>query len=152
MNIDKISIGEDPPRDVNVLIEIPQGGVPVKYELDKDSGVLRVDRFLHTPMRYPGNYGFVPHTLSEDGDPIAARGDRDAQLLLDARQELVVLTEQGWQQAVVVELKKHGLGTRRDRHLAQPIPSMVIRRPPPSEAPNGTVGSDNTTSPATLLL
>ena len=70
VNIDKISIGEDPPRDVNVLIEIPQGGVPVKYELDKDSGVLRVDRFLHTAMYYPGNYGFIPHTLSGDGDPV----------------------------------------------------------------------------------
>jgi inorganic pyrophosphatase len=70
MDIDKITIGEDPPRDINVLIEIPQGGVPVKYELDKESGVLRVDRFLHTAMYYPGNYGFVPHTLSEDGDPV----------------------------------------------------------------------------------
>ena len=70
MDIDKITIGEDPPRDINVLIEIPQGGVPVKYELDKDSGVLRVDRFLHTAMYYPGNYGFIPHTLSEDGDPV----------------------------------------------------------------------------------
>jgi inorganic pyrophosphatase len=70
MDIDKVTIGENPPRDINVLIEIPQGGVPVKYELDKDSGVLRVDRFLHTAMYYPGNYGFVPHTLSEDGDPV----------------------------------------------------------------------------------
>lgn len=70
MDITKIGIGEDPPRDINVLIEIPQGGVPVKYELDKDSGVLRVDRFLHTAMYYPGNYGFVPHTLSGDGDPV----------------------------------------------------------------------------------
>nr|MCU0976961.1 inorganic diphosphatase [Steroidobacteraceae bacterium] len=70
MDIDKISIGEDPPRDINVFVEIPQGGVPVKYELDKESGVLRVDRFLHTAMFYPGNYGFLPHTLSEDGDPV----------------------------------------------------------------------------------
>jgi inorganic pyrophosphatase len=70
MDIGKISIGVDPPRDINVLVEIPQGGVPVKYELDKDAGVLRVDRFLHTAMFYPGNYGFVPHTLSEDGDPV----------------------------------------------------------------------------------
>jgi inorganic pyrophosphatase len=70
MDIEKITIGENPPRDINVLIEIPQGGVPVKYELDKDSGVLRVDRFLHTAMYYPGNYGFVPHTLSQDGDPV----------------------------------------------------------------------------------
>jgi inorganic pyrophosphatase len=70
MDIDRITIGDDPPRDINVLIEIPQGGVPVKYELDKDSGVLRVDRFLHTAMYYPGNYGFIPHTLSQDGDPV----------------------------------------------------------------------------------
>ena len=70
MDISKISIGEDPPRDVNVLIEIPQGGVPVKYELDKTSGALRVDRFLNTAMFYPGNYGFIPHTLSGDGDPV----------------------------------------------------------------------------------
>ena len=70
MDISKIGIGEAPPQDVNVLIEIPQGGVPVKYELDKESGALRVDRFLHTAMFYPGNYGFVPHTLSGDGDPV----------------------------------------------------------------------------------
>ena len=70
MDISKIGIGEAPPHDVNVLIEIPQGGVPVKYELDKASGALRVDRFLHTAMFYPGNYGFIPHTLSGDGDPV----------------------------------------------------------------------------------
>ena len=70
MDINKISIGADPPSDINVLIEIPQGGVPVKYELDKASGALRVDRFLNTAMFYPGNYGFVPHTLSGDGDPV----------------------------------------------------------------------------------
>ncbi len=70
MDISKIGIGEDPPRDVNALIEIPQGGVPVKYELDKESGALRVDRFLNTAMFYPGNYGFIPHTLSGDGDPV----------------------------------------------------------------------------------
>ncbi len=70
MDIDKIPIGHNPPSDINALVEIPQGGVPVKYELDKESGVLQVDRFLHTAMYYPGNYGFVPHTLSEDGDPV----------------------------------------------------------------------------------
>jgi len=70
MAINKSSIGADPPSDINVLIEIPQGGVPVKYELDKESGALRVDRFLNTAMFYPGNYGFVPHTLSGDGDPV----------------------------------------------------------------------------------
>jgi inorganic pyrophosphatase len=70
MRIDKIPTGNNPPNDINVLIEVPVGGEPIKYELDKSSGTLFVDRFLYTPMRYPGNYGFVPHTLSEDGDPI----------------------------------------------------------------------------------
>lgn len=70
MRIDAISIGENPPNDVNVIIEVPVGGQPIKYEMDKDAGMLVVDRFLYTPMTYPGNYGFVPHTLSDDGDPI----------------------------------------------------------------------------------
>ncbi|SDO68298.1 inorganic diphosphatase [Afipia sp. GAS231] len=70
MQIDAIHIGHNPPDDVNVIIEVPIGGEPIKYEMDKASGTLVVDRFLHTPMRYPGNYGFVPHTLSDDGDPI----------------------------------------------------------------------------------
>ena len=69
MNLDKIAIGKNPPEDINVIIEVPIGDEPIKYELDKESGALFVDRFLFTPMRYPGNYGFVPHTLSEDGDP-----------------------------------------------------------------------------------
>jgi len=70
MNLDAIEIGRDPPRDVNVIIEVPIGGEPIKYELDKKAGVLVVDRFLYTAMRYPGNYGFIPHTLSGDGDPV----------------------------------------------------------------------------------
>ena len=70
MRIDAISIGENPPHDVNVIVEVAIGGEPIKYEMDKEAGTLVVDRFLYTPMRYPGNYGFVPHTLSEDGDPI----------------------------------------------------------------------------------
>lgn len=70
MRIDAISIGKNPPLDVNVIIEIPLGGQPIKYELDKEAGTLVVDRFLYTSMAFPGNYGFVPHTLSEDGDPI----------------------------------------------------------------------------------
>jgi len=70
MRIDAISIGINPPEDINVIIEVPVGGEPVKYEMDKDAGTMFVDRFLYTPMRYPGNYGFVPHTLSDDGDPI----------------------------------------------------------------------------------
>jgi inorganic pyrophosphatase len=70
LRIDAIPVGINPPEDINVIVEVAVGGEPIKYELDKDAGALIVDRFLYTPMRYPGNYGFVPHTLSEDGDPI----------------------------------------------------------------------------------
>ncbi len=69
MNLNAISIGKNAPHDVNVVIEVPIGGEPIKYEMDKESGALVVDRFLYTSMRYPGNYGFIPHTLSDDGDP-----------------------------------------------------------------------------------
>jgi inorganic pyrophosphatase len=69
MRIDQIPVGKNAPSDVNVIIEVPIGGEPIKYELDKASGALVVDRFLYTSMRYPGNYGFIPHTLSGDGDP-----------------------------------------------------------------------------------
>ena len=70
MRIDAIPTGKNPPDDVNVIVEVAIGGVPIKYEMDKAAGTIFVDRFLYTPMRYPGNYGFIPHTLSEDGDPI----------------------------------------------------------------------------------
>lgn len=70
MNIDKISIGKNPPHDINVIVEVSLLSPPVKYEMDKESGAMVVDRFLHTAMHYPCNYGFVPHTLSEDGDPV----------------------------------------------------------------------------------
>jgi inorganic pyrophosphatase len=69
MRIEAISMGNNPPQEVNVIVEVPIGGEPIKYEMDKKAGTLVVDRFLHTPMRYPGNYGFIPHTMSEDGDP-----------------------------------------------------------------------------------
>src|SRR5271167_3461800 len=69
MRINHIAVGKNPPFDVNVIIEVPIGGEPIKYEMDKAAGALVVDRFLYTSMRYPGNYGFIPHTLSGDGDP-----------------------------------------------------------------------------------
>lgn len=72
MRIDMIPVGDNVPESLNVIIEVPVGGEPVKYEFDKASGALFVDRILHTPMRYPANYGFVPHTLSPDGDPLDA--------------------------------------------------------------------------------
>ncbi len=70
MDLSKIAIGVNPPEDVNVVIEVPLGGEPIKYEIDKPSGAMFVDRFLYTSMHYPCNYGFVPATLSEDGDPV----------------------------------------------------------------------------------
>jgi inorganic pyrophosphatase len=70
MRIDQVPTGKAPPHDVNVIIECPLGGEPVKYEFDKASGALFVDRIVHTSMRYPANYGFIPHTLAEDGDPL----------------------------------------------------------------------------------
>ena len=70
MDISKNSIGQNAPDDINVIIEVPLGGEPIKYEIDKTSGAMFVDRYLYTSMRYPCNYGFIPHTLSLDGDPI----------------------------------------------------------------------------------
>ncbi|MEM1151298.1 MAG: inorganic diphosphatase [Pseudomonadota bacterium] len=70
MDISKIGIGKNPPDDLNIIVEVPLGGEPIKYEIDKASGAMFVDRFLYTSMRYPCNYGFVPHTLSLDGDPM----------------------------------------------------------------------------------
>ncbi len=71
MDISKIPTGKNPPHDINVVIEIPQGS-QVKYEVDKDSGAIFVDRFLFTPMAYPAAYGFIPGTLADDGDPADA--------------------------------------------------------------------------------
>ena len=70
MRLDSIPTGTNPPFDINVIVEVPIGGEPIKYELDKASGTMIVDRMLYTSMNYPGNYGFIPHTLSNDGDPI----------------------------------------------------------------------------------
>lgn len=81
MDISKISTGHNPPWDINVIVEVPVGGDPVKYEMDKDSGALFVDRIMHTSMRYPCNYGFIPHTLCGDGDP--------ADVLVAARSQFV---------------------------------------------------------------
>ncbi|WJW75241.1 inorganic diphosphatase [Thiohalobacter sp. IOR34] len=70
MNLDRVDSGRDIPNDINVIIEIPAHADPVKYEVDKDSGAMFVDRFMNTAMHYPCNYGYVPHTLSDDGDPV----------------------------------------------------------------------------------
>lgn len=70
MDYNKLSIGANPPHEFNVIVEVPLRADPIKYELDKDSGAIFVDRYLYTTMFYPCNYGFIPHTLADDGDPI----------------------------------------------------------------------------------
>jgi inorganic pyrophosphatase len=70
MSFDLVSAGKDVPNDINVIIEIPAQGDPIKFEVDKDSGTVYVDRFMGTSMRYPINYGYVPHTVAGDGDPV----------------------------------------------------------------------------------
>jgi inorganic pyrophosphatase len=70
MNLDRVSSGIDIPNEINVIIEIPSHADPVKYEVDKETGAMFVDRFMSTAMHYPCNYGYVPHTLSNDGDPV----------------------------------------------------------------------------------
>ena len=69
MGLDLVPTGKNPPEEINVIIEIPKDAEPVKYEVDKESGAIFVDRILSTPMRYPCNYGYAPHTLCGDGDP-----------------------------------------------------------------------------------
>lgn len=70
LDISKVPVGKNPPWDLNAIVEVPLGAHPVKYEMDKESGAIFVDRFLHTSMQYPLNYGFIPHTLANDGDPV----------------------------------------------------------------------------------
>ncbi|MBT3348011.1 MAG: inorganic diphosphatase [Thiotrichales bacterium] len=70
MNLDRVSTGDNIPEEINVIIEIPAHADPVKYEVDKETGAMFVDRFMNTAMHYPCNYGYVPHTLSDDGDPV----------------------------------------------------------------------------------
>ena len=69
MNLDRVPAGNDVPNDCNVIIEIPMRGDPIKYEVDKETGAVFVDRFMSTAMHYPCNYGYIPRTLSDDGDP-----------------------------------------------------------------------------------
>ncbi len=70
MNLDRVTSGSDVPNDVNVIVEIPMNAEPIKYEVDKSSGAVFVDRFMSTAMHYPCNYGYIPHTISADGDPV----------------------------------------------------------------------------------
>jgi inorganic pyrophosphatase len=117
MRIDKIPSGKNPPFDVNVLVEVPIGGEPIKYEIDKEAGCLVVDRFLYTSMRYPGNYGFIPHTLSGDGDPV----------------DVLVCSTRALMPGAVVNVRPVGVlqmeddGGQDEKIIAVPSPHLTLR-------------------------
>lgn len=134
MRIDAIPIGDNPPHDINVVVEVPIGGEPIKYEMDKDSGTLFVDRVLYTDMRYPGNYGFIPHTLSDDGDPLDVLIANQRQLIPGAVMNcrpvgvLFMRDEAGQDEKIIavpserVSAMYDTIGSYRD------LPEMLMRR------------------------
>jgi inorganic pyrophosphatase len=117
MRLDAISTGRDPPKEVNVVVEVPVGGEPIKYEMDKAAGTLVVDRFLYTSMRYPGNYGFIPHTLSRDGDPC----------------DVLIANQRGIVPGAVIAVRPVGVLLMQDeaggdeKIVAVPIPKLTRR-------------------------
>jgi inorganic pyrophosphatase len=117
MRIEHIAIGRNPPKEVNVIVEVPVGGEPIKYEMDKKAGTLVVDRFLYTSMRYPGNYGFVPHTLSDDGDPI----------------DVLIANQRGIVPGAVIAVRPVGVLKMQDeaggdeKIIAVPVPRLTRR-------------------------
>lgn len=134
MRIQAISIGDNPPEDVNVIIEVPLGGQPIKYELDKAAGTLVVDRFLYTPMSYPGNYGFVPHTLSEDGDPIDVLICNTRPLapgcVINARPiGVLVMEDNAGQDEKILAVPSHRLTKRYDNtHSYSDLPQITLQQ------------------------
>lgn len=134
MRIDAIAIGKNPPDDVNVIVEVPLGGQPIKYEMDKDAGTLVVDRFLYTPMAYPGNYGFVPHTLSDDGDPIDVLVCNTRQLIpacvINVRPiGVLIMEDNSGQDEKILAVPSHAL-TRRYDNVANfsDLPEITIEQ------------------------
>ena len=134
MRIDAITIGDNPPEDVNVIVEVPVGGNPIKYELDKEAGTLVVDRFLYTPMSYPGNYGFVPHTLSEDGDPIDVLLCNTRQLVpgcvINVRPiGVLIMEDNAGQDEKVIAVPSHALTKRYDAvQTASDLPDITLHQ------------------------
>ena len=117
MRLEALPIGNNPPHEVNVVVEVPVGGEPIKYEMHKPSGALVVDRFLYTAMRYPGNYGFIPHTLSDDGDPC----------------DVVIANQRGVVPGAVVAVRPVGVLKMQDeaggdeKIVAVPVPKLTLR-------------------------
>ncbi|MEZ5812587.1 MAG: inorganic diphosphatase [Rhizobiaceae bacterium] len=134
MRIDAIAIGNKPPEDVNVIIEVPVGGQPIKYELDKEAGTLVVDRFLYTPMTYPGNYGFVPHTLSDDGDPIDVLVVNTRQLapgcVINVRPVGVLVMEDnsGQDEKILAVPSPHLTQRYQDVHNFSDLPAITLKQ------------------------
>jgi inorganic pyrophosphatase len=117
MRLEALPIGANPPHEVNVVIEVPVGGEPIKYEMHKESGALVVDRFLYTSMRYPGNYGFIPHTLSDDGDPC----------------DVIIANQRGLMPGAVIAVRPVGVLKMQDeaggdeKIVAVPVPKLTRR-------------------------
>ena len=117
MRIEAVSLGADPPHEINVIVEVPVGGEPIKYEMDKKAGTLVVDRFLYTSMRYPGNYGFMPHTLSGDGDPL----------------DVLIANQRGIVPGAIVAVRPIGVLRMQDeagideKIIAVPVPRLTRR-------------------------
>ena len=117
MRLDALPIGANPPHEVNVVVEVPVGGEPIKYEMHKESGALVVDRFLYTAMRYPGNYGFIPHTLSDDGDPC----------------DVIIANQRGLLPGCVIAVRPVGVlkmddeGGGDEKIVAVPVPKLSRR-------------------------
>lgn len=134
MRLDAIKIGKNPPDDVNVVVEVPLGGEPIKYEMDKESGALFVDRFLYTAMRYPGNYGFIPHTLSGDGDPcdvlIANTRAIAPGAVMNVRPVgVLVMEDDGGQDEKIIAVPSSKLTQRYDRvQTYTDLPEITIKQ------------------------
>jgi len=117
LRIEAVSLGADPPHEINVIVEVPVGGEPIKYEMDKKAGTLVVDRFLYTSMRYPGNYGFMPHTLSGDGDPL----------------DVLIANQRGIVPGAIVAVRPIGVLRMQDeagvdeKIIAVPVPRLTRR-------------------------
>ncbi len=134
MRIDAIPPGNTPPTDINVIVEVPIGGEPIKYEMDKASGTLFVDRILYTAMRYPGNYGFVPGTLSDDGDPVDVLIANQRPLIpgcvMNCRPVgvLKMLDEKGGDEKIIAVPSAH-ITARYDRvHSYHDLPEILLRQ------------------------
>jgi len=134
MRLDAIPTGKNPPDDVNVVIEVPLGGEPIKYEMDKESGALFVDRFLYTAMRYPGNYGFIPHTLSGDGDPcdvlIANTRAIAPGAVMNVRPVgVLVMEDDGGQDEKIIAVPSSKLTQRYDKVLSyKDLPEITLKQ------------------------